>query len=76
MFNRWALAEFLRCHATTQAELAKQADLSPGYITDLLKGNKRNPTRTSIRRIAQALDIDWRALYIEVPATVAEAVNA
>jgi transcriptional regulator with XRE-family HTH domain len=75
LFNRLALADFLQCKEVTRADLAKQTDLSPGYITDLLKGNKRNPTLDTIRRIASALNISAGSLYFELPAEVVEALS-
>lgn len=71
VFNRFALAEFLRLTGTTKAQLASRAQVSPGYITDLIKGNKRCPTVKAIQKLARALDVDWRSLYYEVPASAA-----
>lgn len=66
-FNPIALREFLRLRMMSQAELTKKAGISAGYLSDLLKGTKSNPSRPTVRNIAEALEIDPRALFIEAP---------
>lgn len=65
-FNPVALREFLRLRMMSQAELTKRAGISAGYLSDLLKGVKSSPSRPIVRNIAEALEIDPRALFVEV----------
>lgn len=74
VFNRFALADFLRLTGITKAQLAGRAQVAPSYVTELLKGDKRAPTVPTIKKLAVAIDVDWRSLYYEVPAR--EAVPA
>jgi transcriptional regulator with XRE-family HTH domain len=46
----------------TQGELAAKADMDTSYIS-LLEGNKRDPSLSSIQRIAAALDIPLLILF-------------
>lgn len=74
VFNRYALAEFLRLQGITKAQLAARAAISPGYITELVKGDKRTPSIPTVKKLAEALDVDWRALCYESPAREEAAV--
>jgi hypothetical protein len=47
-FNPVALREFLRLRMMSQAELTKRAGISAGYLSDLLKGTKSNPSRPTV----------------------------
>ena len=37
--------------------LAKMVNISPGYLSDLEKGNKQNPSLDIINKIAEALNV-------------------
>lgn len=65
-FNRAALAAFLKYQGVSLATLANLRGASRGYLSDLLNGNKTRPKSKTVRRIAEALDIDSRAIYCEV----------
>jgi len=41
----------------TQAELAKKAKLTEAYVSQLLKGKRKNPSIAVLKRIAAALDV-------------------
>lgn len=43
---------------TNQSQFAKIVDLSPGFISDLLRGSKKNLSMKSAKRIAECLNID------------------
>lgn len=52
----------------TLKELSQMTKLSPGYIADLEKGAKINPTVHTVEKIAKALDVSvseiiWGALF-------------
>ena len=38
-------------------ELAKDADVPPGYLAELETGKKRNPSLDVLKRLAKALDV-------------------
>lgn len=76
VFNRVALAEFLRLRVMTPAELTKRAGISAPYLSNLMSGRKRNPTRTVVRSIAEALEIDPRALFAEIDERVPAGATA
>ncbi len=41
----------------TQAELAKKANLTEAYISQLLKGKRKNPSLDVLKRLARALGV-------------------
>lgn len=41
----------------TQAELAKKAKVTEAYISQLLKGKRKNPSLAILKRLARALDV-------------------
>lgn len=74
VFNRHALADFLRLTGITKAQLAGRAGVAPSYITELIKGDKRAPSLPTVKKLAAALDVDWRSLRYESPAREEAAV--
>jgi transcriptional regulator with XRE-family HTH domain len=41
----------------TQAELARKAELTEAYVSQLLRGKRKNPSLAVLRRIAKALGL-------------------
>jgi transcriptional regulator with XRE-family HTH domain len=41
----------------TQAELAKKASLTEAYVSQLLKGKRKNPSLEVLKRLARALGV-------------------
>jgi len=41
----------------TQAELAKKAKVTEAYVSQLLKGKRKNPSLAILKRLARALDV-------------------
>jgi transcriptional regulator with XRE-family HTH domain len=41
----------------TQAELAKKAELTEAYVSQLLKGKRKNPSLAVLKRLARALGV-------------------
>jgi transcriptional regulator with XRE-family HTH domain len=41
----------------TQAELAKKAHLTEGYVSQLLRGKRKNPSLAVLKRLARALGV-------------------
>jgi len=41
----------------TQAQLAKKAKLTEAYVSQLLKGKRKNPSIAVLKRIADALGV-------------------
>jgi len=41
----------------TQAELAKKANLTEAYVSQLLKGKRKNPSLDVLKRLARALGV-------------------
>jgi len=41
----------------TQAELAKKADVTEAYISQLLRGKRKNPSLAILKRLARALGV-------------------
>ena len=64
-FNRWAAEDFLRKACLTRAELASRVGITPSYVTELLKGDKRAPSRSVVRRLAEVLDCNPQSLLFE-----------
>lgn len=65
-FNRVALVEFRKIRMLSKSELATAAGIAPSYITDLESpGGVKRPSLATIRKLAAALEIDARALYVE-----------
>lgn len=65
LFNRFALAEARRLRGVTKAQLARAASKSAPYITQLEGDVRANPSLRAVRDIAQALEIDERALFVD-----------
>lgn len=68
LFNRFALAEFRRLIGYSQTGLAKADGRSTSYISALESGDRTNPSMETIKALSAALEVDPRALYVEVPA--------
>lgn len=66
IFNRFSLTALREAQQVTRSELAKKADKAPSYITQLEKGDRNNPSITALREIAEAIDADPRAFYVDV----------
>jgi transcriptional regulator with XRE-family HTH domain len=49
----------------TQRELAKKAQVTPGYIAQLEMGLRKNPSRASLRKLAKALEVSMDELMME-----------
>jgi transcriptional regulator with XRE-family HTH domain len=41
----------------TQAELARRAKLTQGYVSQLLSGKRKNPSLEILKRLARALGV-------------------
>jgi transcriptional regulator with XRE-family HTH domain len=41
----------------TQAELARKAELTEAYVSQLLRGKRKNPSLAVLRRIVKALGL-------------------
>jgi len=41
----------------TQAELARKAELTEAYVSQLLKGKRKNPSLAVLKRLARALGV-------------------
>jgi transcriptional regulator with XRE-family HTH domain len=46
----------------TQAELARKARLTEGYVSQLLRGKRKNPSLEVLKRPARALGVPVTAL--------------
>jgi transcriptional regulator with XRE-family HTH domain len=64
LFNRFALTEFRELRKMAKGTLAKESGQSAAYITLLEKGDRENPSLTVLGELAQTLDVDSRALYL------------
>lgn len=65
IYSRFAQIAIRECRGITKSELAVAAEQAPSYITQLEKGDRDRPSVTVIRRLAEALECDPRALYVE-----------
>jgi len=53
--DEWQLRE---AKGLTQRDLAKKAEVTPGYIAQLELGQKKNPSLPVLRRLARALGVE------------------
>jgi transcriptional regulator with XRE-family HTH domain len=65
IFNRFAQTAIREARQISKAELATASEQAPSYITQLEKGDRERPSITAIRRLADALECDPRAFYVE-----------
>lgn len=63
IFNPHALAAIREARGISKAGLAKVDGLSASYITQLEKGRRTNPSTETLVNLAEALQVDPRALY-------------
>lgn len=56
------LKEAIRQKGLNASELAKQADVKPSFIYDILNGKSSNPSTNKMARISSALEIDLPSL--------------
>lgn len=59
--NRWALTALVERGERSKAEVARDAMVSPGTLSDLLSG-RRDASEETLTRIAEALNVDVRAV--------------
>ena len=65
------LKKIRKSKGLSQITLATNADLSPGLVGDIEAG-RRNPTLTSIEKIANALEIPVQQLFFDSEADYAD----
>jgi transcriptional regulator with XRE-family HTH domain len=66
LFNRYALTEARKKKNLTRSGLAKAANHSAPYITQVEQGDRPSPSMEAIERWCEVLDVeDPRALFIE-----------
>lgn len=65
IYNRFAQIALRESRNLTKTELATASEHAPSYITMLEKADKDRPSITAIRRLADALEVDPRALYVD-----------
>lgn len=71
--NGTALRTIRELSGLRHGQLAKRAEVDPGYLTKLENGS-RQPSPSVLRRLADALGVSFEA--ISFPVTVEEAVGA
>lgn len=68
------ICDFMLRAGLTKAELARKANTSQGYLTDILTG-RRQPREGTLKAIADALDVLPRALLLRVVGAHSDAVT-
>lgn len=72
--NRWALAALVDRSYGTASEFAVEAEARHGTVFDALSG-RRQPSADLLDRMAQALDVDLRAISSDPHGVVAALVD-
>ncbi len=70
-FNRWALSGIRLARGMTKSQLAVTAQISNAYLTELELGDKTKASAAVVRKLADALQVDPRALDIDFTVPVA-----
>lgn len=65
------IRDFMLRAGVSEAELARRAATSRGYVHDILNG-RRQPREGTLKAIADALDVLPRALLLRVVGTAAD----
>lgn len=66
LFNRFALQDALERTGTRRSALARLSGLSAPYITQILQGDRTNPSYDAVKRWCEVLGVsDPKALYLE-----------
>ena len=74
--EKFYLGEWLEALDIKPAKLAIEAEVNEGYLSQLISGDKTNPSPTYVRKLAAVLDIPWRALFDPPPtAATMDAIN-
>ncbi len=60
--HNWALSALVDASGETKSEVARRAQLTPGGLADLLSARRAGTRRLVRDRVAEALDIDVRAI--------------
>lgn len=66
------IRDFMLRAGLTEAELARRASTSRGYVHDILRG-RRQPREGTLKAIADALDVLPRALLLRVVSASSDA---
>lgn len=61
------LGEWLDALGVRAAKVANETGINEGYLSQLIRRQKANPSKEKLRAIGQFLDIDWRLLYDPPP---------
>jgi transcriptional regulator with XRE-family HTH domain len=61
------LGEWLKALGIRPAKVARETGINEGYLSSLISGRKRNPTRSILLRIAKSIGIEWHLLYEPPP---------
>jgi transcriptional regulator with XRE-family HTH domain len=61
------LGVWLTALGVRPAKVARDTGINEGYISQLISGQKRNPTRSILLRIGKAIGIEWYLLYEPPP---------
>jgi transcriptional regulator with XRE-family HTH domain len=64
---KWYLAEWRKTRGMSQTALAKEAETSKGYISELESGQRPIPPGAMLQRLATALDVEPHQLVAEDP---------
>lgn len=64
LLNRHALTALREARLLTKSELAKRADITVSYVSELEAGNRLNPSLDVVRKLSEALDTSAQAFYV------------
>jgi transcriptional regulator with XRE-family HTH domain len=65
--RRLYLGEWIRAMGRKPAEVAKAADINEGYLSQLISGQKKNPSALLLHSIADFIGIPMQYLYRPPP---------
>lgn len=64
LFNRNAFRTLMEVRQVRQQDIANITGLSAAYVSQLANGDRLDPTIDTLRRVAEALEIQPESLYV------------
>jgi len=61
------IGEWIETLGRKQVDIARAAELNEGYLSQLVSGDKKNPSADVLLRVSSALGVPLQALYSQPP---------
>lgn len=65
--DRLYLGEWLAALKVKPASVSKETGINEGYLSELIRRKKENPTRSILRRIGKFVGVEWHLFYEPPP---------